>query len=121
MDTKTRKYCEKHGIATEKSSKRHREETPIAVQPVPSPALSNGISFEEKVDLAERVRKSDHDVLAEVVKIVEAGCKGAIEELDSERLQIKVDNLDKETFEKLRNLINVSTNEDGRPGKKPKH
>ncbi|CAG9311126.1 unnamed protein product [Blepharisma stoltei] len=119
MESKTKKYSEKHGLISNRPQKRPREETPA-----PQPEVSTSpeiISFEAKVDLAEKVRKSPNDILAEVVRIVENQCRKALEELDSERVQIKVDNLDKPTFERLWGLVNSQRDDDGKTVKKAKH
>lgn len=108
MESHMKKYCAKHGISTEAPQKRPRDEN--------EPQPSELISFESKVELAEKIRKASHEVLAEIVKIVEAQCKNAVEELDKERIQIKVDVLDKATFDKLTGLVN----EEPSPTKRPK-
>ncbi|CAG9323933.1 unnamed protein product [Blepharisma stoltei] len=118
MEARTKKYCGKHGLISEKPQKRAREEPPAIEQEIKIPI--ENVSFEAKVELAEKVRKSTHDVLAEVVKIVESQCKTAIEELDSDRIQIKVDYLDKATFDKLCGMMSVQRDDDGNPSKKSK-
>lgn len=91
-----KKYCEKNDLVVERAPKRPREEE-LAVVPVPVETAS----FESKVELAEKVKNVSHDVLAEMVKIVETQCKAAIEDLGNDRVQIKVDELDKPTYDKL--------------------
>lgn len=59
------------------------------------------VSFDEKLDMTERIRKVSVEVLASFVKTVQAECPQALQELDSDRIQIKLDSLDKETFDKL--------------------
>jgi Bromodomain extra-terminal - transcription regulation len=106
-----RKQCELHNIPLELPQKRQREEIKIeAVQEV--------LNMESKIEFAEKVKKVSHEVLAEIVKIVESDCKHALEELDSERIQIKVDSLDKVTFKKL--LAVVTVVEETKPTKKHK-
>ncbi|CAG9317954.1 unnamed protein product [Blepharisma stoltei] len=117
-----KKYCEKNDIRIERPVKRPREEeVPPPVAP-PQPVQENA-SFESKVELAENVRKVSHEILAEIVKIVETNCKSAMEELGNERLQIKVDELDRPTYEKLRVVINgyLQQNQEGKPVKKAKN
>lgn len=93
-----KKYCAKHRITfTDDPSKEDENE--------PSVAMPLTISFENKVELAENIRKVSHELLAEVVKTVEEQCKAAIEEIDADRIQIKVDSLDKPTFDKLSALV----------------
>ena len=90
-----KKYCLKHKIPLDISEKTFKED-----------GVLESITFENKVELAERVRRVNHETLAEIVKIVEGQCKMAIEEIDAERIQIKVDSLDKQTFDKLWGLVN---------------
>jgi hypothetical protein len=106
-----RKKCEEHSIPLDLPQKRQREETKAEVS-------QEVLSMDSKIDFAEKVKKVPHEVLAEIVKVVEADCKHALEELDSERIQIKVDCLDKATFEKLLSLVTVA--DESRPTKKHK-
>ena len=95
-----RKQCEIYNIPIDLPQKRIREET--KTEPV-----QDLLSMDSKIEFAEKVKKVSHEVLAELVKIVENDCKHALEELDNERIQIKVDSLDKATFKKLLTLVTV--------------
>lgn len=99
MEAFMKKYCAKHRITLSDDPGREDENESS------SAAATSTISFEHKVELAENIRKVNHELLAEVVKTVEEQCKAAIEEIDSDRIQIKVDSLDKSTFDKLSALV----------------
>jgi hypothetical protein len=94
-----KKQCEINGIALELPKKRNREEV------IPEPA-QEALNINSKIEFAEKVKKVSHEILADIVKIVESDCKHALEDLDSERLQIKIDCLDKATFDKLLQVVN---------------
>ena len=79
-----RKQCELQSIPLELPQKRVREE----VKQEPPQEI---LTMDSKIDFAEKVKKVSHEVLAEIVKIVESDCKHALEELDNDRIQIKVD------------------------------
>ena len=106
-----RKQCELHNVSLDLPQKRAREE--VKQEPV-----VDELSMDSKIDFAEKVKKVSHEVLAEIVKIVESECKHALEELDNDRIQIKVDSLDKQTFEKLLGLVTVA--DEPKPSKKHK-
>ncbi|CAG9313395.1 unnamed protein product [Blepharisma stoltei] len=65
---------------------------------------SNTVSFAEKVEFAERVRKVAPSVLKEIVEIVQKQCSNAYSEPREDKLQIKVDLLDKNTFTRISEL-----------------
>jgi len=94
MDEHQKKYCQKHKLSR---TKRPREDE-AEVQPR---QLSDVISFEEKVEFSEKVRMISHETLSSIVEIVSQDCPSALEELDAERMQIKVDTLDRATFNKV--------------------
>lgn len=106
-----RKQCEVNAIPLDLPQKRQREETKQEI-------VQDKLSLDSKIEFAEKVKKVSHEVLAEIVKIVDSDCKHALEELDSDRIQIKVDSLDKATFEKLMGLVSVV--DEPKPAKKHK-
>jgi hypothetical protein len=92
MERAMRKYCQKNKINYEGSNKLVKEEEqPISDKP-------ETITFEEKFDLSEKVRNVSHEILAQIVKIVQNDCPAACQELDKDRIQIKLDMMDKMTF-----------------------
>ena len=107
-----KKQCEINSIPLELPLKRQREE-------VKQEPFQESLSINLKLEFAEKVKKVSHEILAEIVKVVESDCKSALEDLDSERLQIKIDCLDKVTFYKLVQLVNSYIDE-SKPVKKSK-
>ena len=80
---------------------------------------SESVSFEAKLKLAKRIKQASFDVLARVVQVVEAYCKEALDDLDAERLQLRVSALDKNTLEKLSALLDRTMGEV--PRKRPRY
>ncbi|OMJ85734.1 hypothetical protein SteCoe_12860 [Stentor coeruleus] len=111
LEAVMRKQCELNGILLDLPQKRQREET----KPEPVKEI---LTLDSKIEFAEKVKKVSHEVLAELVRIVETDCKNALEELDNDRIQIKVDSLDKITFDKLLGLVTVV--DEPKPTKKHK-
>ena len=66
---------------------------------------SDGIDFEEKVTFAENVRKLNDTDLGLFVKMIKEKCSAAIHDLDAEKLQIKLDDIDKDTFYAAKKLV----------------
>ena len=64
------------------------------------------LTLDEKISLTEKVRKLSNEGLAEFVKLIEKECPSAFEDLDNERVQIRVDYLDRRTNSILNELIN---------------
>ena len=52
-----------------------------------------GVVFEEKVKLAEEVRRLNNECLTKFVKFIKEQWPGALEDLDAEKLQIKIDEI----------------------------
>ena len=63
------------------------------------------MAFDEKVKLTEKVKKLKPDTLTQFVNMVKELCPKAVSDLDTKRLQIKVDDIDKETFVKVNALL----------------
>lgn len=93
MESVMRSYCLKHNIALELLKKRGE-----ALESLNEPIE---ISIEEKVQLCDRIRHVSHETLAQIVQTVENDCSQALEDLDKDRLQLRVDLLDGETFRKV--------------------
>lgn len=91
-----RKYCHKNKIPLDGTNVTIKTE-----EPPTSTDKTDTISFEDKLELSEKVRKVSHEILAQLVKVVQTDCPGAFQELDKERIQIKVDALDNATFVRL--------------------
>jgi hypothetical protein len=59
------------------------------------------ITFQDKVELSERVRRVSDDLLGQIVKVVQEECPEAVEDIDSGRKLIKVAQLSRMTFDKI--------------------
>ena len=73
------------------------------------------VTFEEKWELSEQVRKLSHRALIDVVELVRKECPPALEEEDKDKVKIHLDNLDKNTFNKLQELISQCCRGDESP------
>ena len=104
------KYCNKHKIQVNFNWKQADEELPFERREF--------IGFEDKLELSDQIRKVTHDVLGQITSLVQAECNNAIEDLDDERLRIRLDDLDIATFNKIRDLVNRNLIEDRGPYKR---
>ena len=64
------------------------------------------LSLQEKISLTEGVRKLSNEGLSAFVKLVQTQCPSAFEDLDAEKVQVRVDMLDRNTYESLSTLVN---------------
>ena len=79
------------------------------------------LTLAEKTKLVETVREISNDGLTQIVKIILKECPKAIEDIDNEKLQIKVDLLDKKTLDSINQYLeknNSSSNEKPKSSKK---
>jgi Mg/Co/Ni transporter MgtE len=109
LEALMRKQCETSNIPLDLPQKRPREEP----KPEHIPEI---VTLNAKLDFADKIKKVGHEILFDIVKNIESDCKQALEELDPDRIQIKVDSLDKQTFDKLMNLVDSAIDE-SRPHK----
>lgn len=87
------RYCNQNNISLESVIKRPKiDEHPETVP------------FQEKVDLSERLKILSEKKLAAVVGIIENECPKAITQLNDERIQMRIDALDKNTFAMVKEL-----------------
>ena len=70
------------------------------------------VPFEEKVRLTEKVKKLKPDDLTNFVHMVQELCPGAVTDLDTKRLQIKVDDIDKSAFTKVSSMLDAKISVD---------
>ena len=103
------RFCNQNNINLENVMKRPKiEEHPDTVP------------FQEKVDLSERLKNLSVKKLAMVVETIEIECPKAITQLNDERIQLRIDALDKNTFSIVKELAFLEKNDDGEPTKKIK-
>ena len=73
------------------------------------------LTLAEKTKLIESIREQPNEGLTQIVKIILKECPKGIEDIDSEKLQIKVDLLDKKTYDIINQYLeknNSSSNID---------
>ena len=66
---------------------------------------SSNLTYEQKIKLIENIRELNNDILTQIIKIILKDCPKGIEDIDTEKLQIKVDLLDHKTFESINQII----------------
>ena len=79
------------------------------------------LTLAEKTKLVETVREISNEGLTQIVKIILKDCPKGIEDIDSEKLQIKVDLLDKKTYDSINQYLeknNSSSNDKPKSSKK---
>ena len=66
------------------------------------------LTLVEKTKLIENIREQSNEGLSQIVKIILKECPKGIEDIDNEKLQIKVDLLDKKTYDSINQYIEKS-------------
>mmetsp|Transcript_7583 Transcript_7583/g.14219 ORF Transcript_7583/g.14219 Transcript_7583/m.14219 type:complete len:212 (-) Transcript_7583:159-794(-) len=110
METHMRRLNNKLGVTAvpRESRKRARDEDGISASEV--------VSFEEKWEVTEQIKKLNHDTLLSMVTICREHCPRAVKELEADKVQITIDDLDRATFNLLKEL--VYSPEEGAPTKR---
>ena len=114
MEKHTKRLCQKLKLEYDipKSRKRTRDDSDL---------LRTGeIKFEEKVEFCEKVKQATFETLARLVKKVQELCPNAAETMDEDKVQIKVDMLDRDTFNELFDMVCSFRGEEEEVVKKPK-
>lgn len=68
-------------------------------------ANESELTMNQKINLTEKIRNLSNEGIAKVVNFIKKECPKGIEDIDSEKLQIKLDQLDIKTYNELMNLI----------------
>ena len=79
------------------------------------------LTLAEKTKLIENIREQPNEGLTQIVKIILKECPKGVEDIDDEKLQIKVDLLDKKTYDIINQYLeknNSSSNNDKPKSKK---
>ena len=92
---------------------------------IKSKSSNTGLSLEEKTKLIEGIKEQSNEGLTQIVKIILKECPKGIEDIDNEKLQIKIDLLDYRTYELINQYLEknnsentVTNNEKGKSTKK---
>lgn len=97
------RFCNQNNINLENVIKRPKiEEHPDTVP------------FQEKVDLSEKLKTLSARKLSLVMETIETECPKAITQLNDERIQLRIDALDKFTFARVRELVFQEKSEDNK-------
>ena len=70
------------------------------------------VSFEERLKFTDNVRKLTIEQMTLLIKMIQEECPSVIDDIDSDKLQIKVDYIDKVSFEKLIDFTRSWLNKD---------
>lgn len=84
---------------------------------------NSGLTLTEKTKLIESIREQDNEGLTQIVKIILKECPRGIEDIDSEKLQIKIDLLDSKTYDLINQYLeknngNILNNNEKKSAKK---
>ena len=72
---------------------------------------NSALSLTEKTKLIDSIREQTNEGLTQIVKIILKECPKGIEDIDSEKLQIKIDLLDKRTYDIIYQYLDKNNNE----------
>ena len=78
------------------------------------------LTLAEKTKLIESIREQSNEGLTQIVKIILKECPKGIEDIDSEKLQIKVDLLDKKTYDIINQYLEKNNSSSNNDKPKPK-
>ena len=65
------------------------------------------LTMEQKMKLTDKIRVLSNEGLTQVVKLIMKECPKGIEDVDSEKLQIKIDLIDHKTYTQLLETIDT--------------
>ena len=72
---------------------------------IKSKSSNTSLSLEEKTKLIEGIKEQSNEGLTQIVKIILKECPKGIEDIDNEKLQIKIDLLDYRTYELINQYL----------------
>ena len=81
---------------------------------------NSGLDNSEKTKLIEDIRNLSNEGLTNIVKIILKECPKGIEDIDNEKLQIKIDLLDHKTFELINKYMEENDGQNNLKGEKSK-
>ena len=99
MEKQMRRYCSKLKVPFPKSPNLNTQEEEIPLEEAGS------VTFEEKWEMTEQVKKLPQSALEEIVSLVSTHMSEAVEKEEAEKVKVKLDLLDRETFEKVQEII----------------
>jgi hypothetical protein len=76
------------------------------------------VPFDEKAELADSLKKVSKEGLTQIVNYLKEKQPDALEDFGNDRLQLKIDAIEREAFNHCREIINLNVKE--APGKRQK-
>ena len=70
------------------------------------------VSFDDRLKFTDNVRKLTIEQMTQLIKLIQEECPSVIDDIDSDKLQIKVDFIDKVSFEKFMEFTRGCLNKD---------
>eukprot|EP01016_Furgasonia_blochmanni_P018375 TRINITY_DN2088_c0_g1_i11.p1 TRINITY_DN2088_c0_g1~~TRINITY_DN2088_c0_g1_i11.p1 ORF type:complete len:217 (-),score=60.93 TRINITY_DN2088_c0_g1_i11:773-1423(-) len=65
----------------------------------------SGILFEEQVKFSQKIKKLNQDELVNLIKIIQDNCPQSLKETAKDKIQIKVDDLDVQTYSRVNDYL----------------
>lgn len=62
---------------------------------------NEGLSTNEKTSLTDKIRVLSNENLVNIIKLLMKECPKVVEEIDSDKIQIKMDFIDRNTYNKI--------------------
>ena len=90
MDKQFKNYTDKRTLGASNVKDSAKDET-----------FGTSLVIDEKIELADKMRNLSNEDLTHVVKLIMKECAKAIEDIDNEKLQIKVDLIDRKTYNNI--------------------
>lgn len=94
MDKQFKNYTDKRTLGASNVKDSAKDET-----------FGTSLVIDEKIELADKMRNLSNEDLTHVVKLIMKECAKAIEDIDNEKLQIKVDLIDRKTYNNILDTI----------------
>ena len=106
MKKRTNHYCQKYDVALELTQRKRQRLEDVNLE---DEVFKGEVPFDAKVKVSEKVRHLTNDDLDKIINLIETDCKNAAQSIDEDRVQIHLDDLDKDTFEKLVALVEAAS------------
>lgn len=94
------KFCRANGLIGVKPKKTREE-------------VKGKVEFQDKLLFSEKLRSLSREVLANIIELIWNECPNAVEDIDKERVQIKVDSLSYNVFQKANQIASAFSEESG--------
>ena len=104
LEKQMKRYCSKLRIPLPHASKNNKDDEFMLED------LKN-VTFEEKWRMTEAVRKLSQSALERIVDLITQKCPEAVENLETDKIKIKLDIINREAFTSLQTIIDEFTSE----------